>query len=74
MPRVMRHRIGAAADENLPVDTRAAGHLLSPPHDLNHFLVAAREVSAERIVLQHLKRDRIEHDLRFSAVSRPRPR
>lgn len=47
----MRRSFGAAADQNLLVDTRAAGHLLSAPQGLNHFLVAAREAAAEVIVL-----------------------
>jgi RecA-family ATPase len=47
---VMRHQIGAAADQNLLVDTRAAGHLLSAPQGLNHFIVSASEASAEIIV------------------------
>src|SRR5215467_15576922 len=38
----MRRWLGAAADQKLLVDTRAAGHLLSAPQGLNHFLVAAR--------------------------------
>src|ERR1700741_4238078 len=47
----MRRSLGAAADQNLLVDTRATGHLLSAPQGLNHFLMAAREASAEVIVL-----------------------
>src|SRR5512133_1745940 len=39
----MRRSLGTAADQNLLVDTRAAGHLLSAPQGLHHFLVAARE-------------------------------
>ena len=35
--------MGTAADQNLLVDTRAAGHLLSAPQGLNHFLTAARQ-------------------------------
>ncbi|MGE5486407.1 MAG: AAA family ATPase [bacterium] len=50
----MRRSLGAAADHNLLVDTRAAGHLLSAPQGLNHFLAAAREAAAEVIVLDPL--------------------
>ena len=38
----MRRIMGTAADQNLFVDTRATGHLLSAPQGLNHFLSAAR--------------------------------
>lgn len=67
---VMRHPIGAAADENLLVDTRAAGHLLSAPQGLNHFLVVAREASAEVIVLDPLysAHDQDENDTRSMAA------
>ena len=34
----MRKPIGSAADSNLLVDTEAAGHLLSSPRGLDHFL------------------------------------
>lgn len=66
----MRHPIGAAADENLLVDTRAAGHLLSAPQGLNHFLVVAREASAEVIVLDPLysAHDQDENDTRSMAA------
>jgi hypothetical protein len=33
----MRRSVGAAADQNLLVDTRAIGHLVSAPQGLNHF-------------------------------------
>ena len=36
----MRKPIGSAADSNLLVDTEAAGHLLSAPRGLDHFLTA----------------------------------
>jgi len=67
---VMRPQIGAAADENLLVDTRAAGHLLSAPQGLNHFLVAAREACAEVIVLDPLysTHDQDENDTRSMAA------
>src|SRR5258707_7606589 len=47
----MRRSVGAAADQNLLVDTRAGGNLLSAPQGLNHFLNAAREAAADVIVL-----------------------
>src|SRR5437899_2031255 len=47
----MRRSVGAAADQNLLVDTRAGGNLLSAPQGLNHFLHAARQAAAEVIVL-----------------------
>ena len=66
----MRCSLGAAADQNLLVDTRAAGHLLSAPQGLNHFLVAAREASAEVIVLDPLysTHDQDENDTRSMAA------
>jgi len=66
----MRRSFGAAADQNLLVDTRAAGHLLSAPQGLNHFLVAAREASAEVIVLDPLysTHDQDENDTRSMAA------
>jgi RecA-family ATPase len=67
---VMRHPIGAAADRNLLVDTRAAGHLLSAPQGLNHFLTAAHDASAEVIVLDPLysTHDQDENDTRSMAA------
>src|SRR5436189_718722 len=50
----MRRSVGAAADQNLLVDTRAGGNLLSAPQGLNHFLNAARQAAAEVIVLDPL--------------------
>jgi hypothetical protein len=66
----MRHSLGASADQNLLVDTRAVGHLLSAPQGLNHFLVAAREASAEVIVLDPLysTHDQDENDTRSMAA------
>jgi RecA-family ATPase len=66
----MRRSFGAAADQNLLVDTRAAGHLLSAPQGLNHFLAAAREVSAEVIILDPLysTHDQDENDTRSMAA------
>lgn len=67
---LMRQQIGAHADQNLLVDTRAAGHLLSAPQGLNHFLVAAREAAAEVIVLDPLysAHDQDENDTRSMAA------
>jgi hypothetical protein len=67
---VMRQQIGAHADQNLLVDTRAAGHLLSAPQGLNHFLLAAREASAEVIILDPLysAHDQDENDTRSMAA------
>ena len=39
----MRRRLGAAADQQLWIDTQATGNLLSAPQGLNHFLAAARK-------------------------------
>jgi hypothetical protein len=66
----MRRSLGAAADQNLLVDTRAAGHLLSAPQGLNHFLLAAREASAEVIILDPLysTHDQDENDTRSMAA------
>ena len=43
---LMRHTLGAAADQHLLVDTRASGHLLSAAQGLNHFISAARAAAA----------------------------
>ena len=66
----MRRSLGTAADQNLLVDTRAMGHLLSAPEGLNHFLVAAREAAAEVIVLDPLysTHDQDENDTRSMAA------
>ena len=66
----MRRALGAAADHNLLVDTRAAGHLLSAPQGLSHFLQAARQASAEVIVLDPLysAHDQDENDTRSMAA------
>ena len=67
---VMRGPLGAAADQHLLVDTRAAGHLLSAPPGLNHFLSAARAAAAEVIVLDPLysTHDQDENDTRAMAA------
>src|SRR6266704_4102077 len=67
----MRGSLGAgAADNNLLVDTRASGHLLSAPQGLSHFLSAARAASAEVIVLDPLysAHDQDENDTRSMAA------
>ena len=62
----MRKPIGTPADGYLFVDTRAAGHLLSTPAGLNHFLAAARGAAAEVIILDPLysAHDQDENDTR----------
>ena len=66
----MRRRVGAAADQNLLVDTRASGHLLSAPQGLNHFLAAARTAAAQIIILDPLysTHDQDENDTRAMAA------
>ena len=66
----MRHSFGTAADQHLLVDTRAAGHLLSAPQGLNHFIAAARAAAAEVIVLDPLysTHDQDENDTRAMAA------
>lgn len=67
---MMRRQMGAAADQNLLVDTRAAGHLLSAPQGLSHFLMAARQAAAEVIILDPLysTHDQDENDTRSMAA------
>ena len=67
---VMRRSLGPCADQNLLVDTRATGHLLSAPQGLNHFVVAARAAAAEVIVLDPLysTHDQDENDTRSMAA------
>jgi hypothetical protein len=66
----MRRPLGAAADQNLLVDTRASGHLLSAPQGLNHFLAAARAAAAEILILDPLysAHDQDENDTRAMAA------
>src|SRR5499425_2367186 len=66
----MRRALGTAADQNLFVDTRAAGHLLSAPQGLNHFLAAAHAAAAEVIILDPLysTHDQDENDTRAMAA------
>jgi AAA domain len=67
---LMRRTLGAAADHHLLVDTRAAGHLLSAPQGLQHFLTAAHAAAAEVIVLDPLysTHDQDENDTRAMAA------
>jgi hypothetical protein len=67
---IMRRALGAAADQHLLVDTRAAGHLLSAPPGLNHFVAAARAAAADIIVLDPLysTHDQDENDTRAMAA------
>ena len=66
----MRRVLGTAADQNLFVDTRATGHLLSAPQGLQHFLTAAQAAAAEIIVLDPLysTHDQDENDTRAMAA------
>jgi AAA domain len=67
---IMRRALGTAADQRLLVDTRAAGHLLSAPQGLEHFLLAAKAAAAEVIVLDPLYsiHDQDENDTRAMAA------
>jgi AAA domain len=67
---LMRRGLGADADHHLLVDTRAAGHLLSAPQGLQHFLSAAREAAAEVLILDPLysTHDQDENDTRAMAA------
>src|SRR5436309_3855269 len=66
----MRKPIGSAADSNLLVDTEAAGHLLSAPRGLDHFLAAIRAAKADVVVLDPLysTHDQDENDTRAMAA------
>jgi hypothetical protein len=66
----MRHPLGAAADEHLLVDTRAAGHLLSAAQGISHFVAAAKAAAADVIVLDPLysAHDQDENDTRAMAA------
>jgi hypothetical protein len=66
----MRQHMGSAADQNLFVDTRATGNLLSAPQGLQHFLAAARAAAAEIIILDPLysTHDQDENDTRAMAA------
>jgi hypothetical protein len=62
--------MGNAADQNLLVDTRATGNLLSAPTGLQHFLAAARAAAAEVLILDPLysTHDQDENDTRAMAA------
>jgi hypothetical protein len=66
----MRKPIGSSADANLFVDTQAAGHLLSAPRGLDHFLSCIRSVKADVVVLDPLysTHDQDENDTRAMAA------
>ncbi|HTR65252.1 MAG TPA: AAA family ATPase [Terriglobales bacterium] len=66
----MRRLMGSAADQNLFIDTRATGHLLSAPQGLQHFLTAAQAAAAEIIILDPLysTHDQDENDTRAMAA------
>jgi hypothetical protein len=66
----MRSPIGEAADSNLFIDTEAAGHLLSTPRGLDHFLRAIRTAKADVVVLDPLysTHDQDENDTRAMAA------
>jgi hypothetical protein len=67
---LMRKTIGTTADQNLLIDTRATGHLLSAPQGMNHFLSAAQSAAAEVIILDPLysTHDQDENDTRAMAA------
>ena len=66
----MRKPIGSAADSNLLIDTEAAGHLLSAPRGLDHFLNAIRAAKTDVVVLDPLysTHDQDENDTRAMAA------
>jgi hypothetical protein len=71
---IMRGALGPegtpAADQQLLVDTRAAGHMLSAAQGLGHFVSAAKTASAEVIVLDPLysTHDQDENDTHAMAA------
>lgn len=67
---IMRGALGQAADQQLLVDTRAQGHMLSAVQGLSHFVSAAKTASAEVIVLDPLysTHDQDENDTRAMAA------
>jgi len=66
----MRPAVGAAADDQLLVDTHAAGHLRSTTPGLSHFILAAKAAAADVIVLDPLysAHDQDENDTRAMAA------
>lgn len=67
---LMRRSLGPVADHDLLIDTRAAGHLLSAPQGLAHFLHAAQAAAAEVLILDPLysTHDQDENDTRAMAA------
>jgi len=67
---IMRKAMGTVADQNLLIDTRATGHLLSAPQGMTHFLSAAQSAAAEVIILDPLysTHDQDENDTRAMAA------
>lgn len=67
---LMRAGLGAAADHDLLIDTRTAGHLLSAPQGLAHFLCSAQAAAAEVLILDPLysTHDQDENDTRAMAA------
>jgi hypothetical protein len=67
---IMRSILGKTADENLLVDTRAQGQMLSAAQGLTHFVSAAKTASADVIVLDPLysTHDQDENDTRAMAA------
>jgi len=67
---IMRSILGKTADENLLVDTRAQGQMLSAAQGLTHFVSAAKTASAAVIVLDPLysTHDQDENDTRAMAA------
>jgi hypothetical protein len=67
---LMRQGLGDAADQDLLIDTRAVGHLLSAPQGLAHFLQAAHAAAAEVLILDPLysTHDQDENDTRAMAA------
>jgi AAA domain len=67
---IMRGGLGQAADQQLLVDTRAQGHMLSAVQGLSHFVSAAKTAAAEVIVLDPLysTHDQDENDTRAMAA------
>src|SRR5205085_486239 len=66
----MRKPIGSAADSNLLIDTAAAGHLLSAPRGLDHFIASIRNAKADVVILDPLysTHDQDENDTRAMAA------
>ena len=67
---LMPRSLASAADHDLLIDTRAAGHLLSAPQGLAHFLNAAQAAAAEVLILDPLysTHDQDENDTRAMAA------